>query len=351
MRVINKKNVGGVKLVTIKDVAKLAGVSMTTVSRAFNEKSIIKEETRKEILDIADKIGYIPNYNARGLVTKKKFIIGVFFSNLHDGTSTSFFYDAIGSLYDALPDDYLLSVNDIKRVNNFEQLMQNRVDGVMVISQSDDDDQFIYKVKSSGIPMVVINRFINDKEICNISSDDFSGVKAGVDYIAGKGHKKIGMIEGIPGFTSSVQRRQGFNQGIISNGLIAVSEAIKVGDYSSKMGQEKMNEILSLPKDKRPTCVVCANDDTAIGALRSCYMNGVRVPEDISVIGFDDIFYSSMSIPALTTIKKPISQMADLGIKSLIDIIDDEKIDITERIKIQPKLIVRESVADQMERR
>lgn len=341
----NKQNAEDIKLVTIKDVARLAGVSMTTVSRAFNEKAIIKAETRKNILAIADKIGYVPNFNARGLVTKKKFIIGVFFSSLHDGTSTSFFSAAIGSLYDALPDNYLLSINDIKRVNSFEQLVQNRVDGVLVVSQSDDDDEFIYQVKSSGIPLVVINRYISDREICNIASDDFAGLKDGVDYIASRGHKRIGMIEGIAGFTSSVQRRQGFDQSVISNNLTPVEAAIKIGDYSSKTGQEKMSEILALPKEQQPTCVVCGNDDTAIGALRACYLNGVKVPDDISLIGFDDIFYSSVSIPSLTTIRKPIGQMAGLGIKDLIAIINGEKVDIANRVKIQPQLVVRESVA------
>lgn len=331
-------------MVTIRDVAKLAGVSMTTVSRAFNQNAVIKNETRQQILTIAKQIGYAPDYNARGLVTRHKFIIGIFFSSLGDGTSQSFLSNIISIAYETLPDNYLLSVNDIRSVKDINALVSNRMDGVLVISQSDQDNAFIYQVKSIGLPLVVINRYLNDPEIHNISGDDLEGVKQAITYAATQGHQRVAMIEGIPGFTSSAQRRQGFDQGVADNNLTVVSEAMLVGDYSLASGQSAMLKILQLPKKQRPTVVFCANDDTAIGALHACYAANVRVPDEISIIGFDDSYYASMSIPALTTVKKPMVAMTKRGISDLLQIIGEQKLTDSNHITMEPELIIRDSV-------
>ncbi|WP_390410209.1 LacI family DNA-binding transcriptional regulator [Lacticaseibacillus jixiensis] len=332
-------------MVTIKDVAKIAGVSMTTVSRAFNPKAVIKQDTRDKIMTIAKEIGYVPNYNARSLVTHRKFAIGLFFSSLQDGTSESFLSATIASIYEALPENFLLTVNDVRRINSFDGMVKNRMDGVLVVSQSERDNDFIYQLKRNHVPMVVINRYLDDPEIVNVSSDDMLGVSKMIAEIAKAGHKRVGMIEGIPSFASSVQRRQGFDEGVRRYHLTAVPEAIRPGDYSSQTGQAQMAKILALPENIRPTCVVCANDDTAVGALRACYLAGINVPQDMSVVGFDDSLYAAMSVPALTTVKKPITEMAHSGIQKLIALIDGENVDVAHREKIEPRVILRESVA------
>ncbi len=331
-------------MVTIRDVAKLAGVSMTTVSRAFNEKAVIKAETRQQILRIAKEIGYVPNYNARGLVTNRKFVIGIFFSSLKDGTSQSFLSTIISAAYEMLPDNYLLSVNDIRRITDAEGLVRNRMDGVLVVSQSERDNEFIYKIKALALPMVVINRPLNNPEIWNISGNGQVGVKQAMDYAASLGHRRVGMIEGMPGFASAVNRRQGFDEGVAANGLTVVPEAVQVGDYSSASGQVAMAKILALPRAQWPTLVFCANDDTAIGALHACFAAGVSVPQDISVIGFDDSYYAQMSVPALTTIKKPIVEMTKQGLADLLQLVEGEIPAGPIQSKIEPRLMIRDSV-------
>ncbi|WP_461215094.1 LacI family DNA-binding transcriptional regulator [Lacticaseibacillus sp. GG6-2] len=331
-------------MVTIRDVAKLAGVSMTTVSRAFNDKAVIKDETRQQILRIAKEIGYVPNYNARGLVTNRKFVIGIFFSSLKDGTSQSFLSTIISAAYEMLPSNFLLSVNDIRKVSDVEGLVRNRMDGVLVVSQSDLDNEFIYKIKDLALPMVVINRPLNDPDIWNISGDGFTGVKQAMDYVASMGHHRVGMIEGMPGFASAVNRRQGFDEGAAANKLTIVPEAIQAGDYSSASGQTAMAKILALPRSQWPTLVFCANDDTAIGALHACYAAGVSVPEDISVIGFDDSYYAQMSVPALTTVKKPIVEMTKQGLDDLLKLVEGETPAGEVHQKIEPSLVIRDSV-------
>lgn len=318
---------------------------MTTVSRAYNPKSVIKESTRQKIFKIAKDIGYAPNLSARGLVTNKKFVIGVFLSSIHTNMST-FLSDILSNIHDALPDNYLLSVEGIDRITDFDQKVKNRFDGVIVVSQSTADDSFIYKLKENHIPMVVILRPVNDNNIYNIYSDDEAGILAEINLIAKYGHKRIGMLGGRPEFVASVKRKKAVETGCAINDLTLIPEAIKMGDYSPDSGQILMNEILALSAEKRPTCVICANDDMAVGAMRACYEKNINVPKDISILGFDNVNYSKMSTPALTTVSNPIGKMANMAIKQLISAIDNETSLPNQQasIMLEPKLIVRESL-------
>lgn len=330
-------------MVTIREVAKLAGVSMTTVSRAFNPNAVIKEETRQTIFKIANDIGYAPNLSARGLVTNKKFVIGVFLSSIHTHMST-YLSEILSNIHSALPDDYLLSVEGIDRISNFDQKVKNRFDGILVVSQSAADNEFIYKLQNNHIPMVVILRKIDNPEIDNIYADDEQAILQGIRYITQQGHKRIGFIAGRPKFRATIVRRRGIELGCAANGLIFVKQAIKIGDFNPLTGKKLMREILALPISDRPTCVLCANDDMALGAIRACYEQGVRVPDDMSIMGFDNISYAELSTPPLTTITNPIKKMANLGIQRLISIINEPKKERLLQV-LQPKLVIRQSIA------
>lgn len=315
---------------------------MTTVSRAFNPKAVIKEETRQRILKVAADINYAPNISARGLVTNKKFVIGVFLSSIHTDMST-YLSDILSNIHDSLPENYLLSVEGIDRIQNFDQKVKNRFDGILVVSQSAADNQFIYKLKNNNIPMVVVLRPMDNPEIDNIYCDDEQGILDAMNYVARQGHTKIGFIEGRPSFEATIKRRRGVELGCIANKMTLVDDAIKVGDFSPITGKNLMTEILDLPTAQRPTCIICANDDMAIGALRSCYEHNVKVPDEISILGFDNGAYSKLSTPALTTINNPIQEMASKGISRLISVINQPKQDRLSLV-LPPKLIIRESV-------
>lgn len=331
-------------MVTIKDVADRAGVSMTTVSRAFNEHAAVSKDTRAKILSIAKNMGYSPNMNARGLVTRRTYVVGIFLSSLDMGTSQSFLSTIINSAYRALPSNYLLSVNDLKRLNQYKTLVRNRMDGIVVVSQSDKDDRLINRIYDDGMPLVVVNREVDDPRIHSICSDDEAGVKQAVDYVQTLGHRRLGMIEGMPTFNSSVRRRCGFDMGISLNHLQALPQAMRVGDYSLDAGEKRMAEILALPPDQWPTCMICANDDTAIGAMRACFRAGLKLPEDMSFVGFDDSPYAAMEIPALTTVRKPVEAMMREAIRWLMELIFEGE-DQGSNLKIKPRLVRRESVA------
>ena len=177
--------------VTIKDIAKRANVSHTTVSRALNDSCYIKSQTKKQILEIAKEMNYVPNYNAKSLVTKKSNTIGLFFTSISSGTSSSFFTEVIDAVVNELDENYNLAIRGLDTYDNFSSIVTEKFDGIILMSQEVSDDDFITYVKGVGIPIVVLNRNIQDKDIINIFFSDREGVKKGVSYLIENNHHKI----------------------------------------------------------------------------------------------------------------------------------------------------------------
>ncbi|MEF2964953.1 LacI family DNA-binding transcriptional regulator [Paenibacillus sp. M1] len=329
-------------MVTIKDIAKVAGVSHTTVSRALNGNPLIKKETRDKIEKIAAELNYIPNFNAKSLVMKKSYTIGLFFSSIDQGTSASFLVDVIKGINHALDENYSLTVHGIDSIKHLDSISPQRFDGILVMSQSDADNEFIYHVKRAGIPLVVLNRHLEDPGIMNVVSDDKGGVREAIDYAIAQGHRRLAMIEGRAGFKSSTERKQGFLDSLLAHSLASSSDYFAAGDYSIESGHQMMNRLLALPVP--PTLVFCANDDMAIGAMNACYATGVAIPGHVSLIGFDDIVFAKYTNPALTTIRRPIADISELGTEKLIELMQDPQIP-PEQSLVKTTLMIRQTVA------
>ena len=163
--------------VTLKTIAKMANVSHTTVSRALNGSNLVKPDTKKRITEIAERLGYVPNLNAKGLVTRRSFLVGIFFTDLSTGTSESFLTDVVGQARATLSKDYDLSINSTRNATSAQGLLRHNYDGIIVLSQSKLDDEFIERVKDQGFPLVVLNRNISRNDIPNFSINDFIGSK------------------------------------------------------------------------------------------------------------------------------------------------------------------------------
>ncbi|AIM24583.1 LacI family DNA-binding transcriptional regulator [Melissococcus plutonius] len=329
-------------MVTIKDIAKIAGVSHTTVSRALNNNAKIKPQTRQRIMKIAEDLKYVPNLNAKSLVTNKNYTVGLFFSSIESGTSSSFLANTLKVIYEGLDENYLLSVGAIENITNIDTALRNRFDGILVLSQSDKDDDFIYQAKNLKIPLVVLNRHVEDDSIINIIGDDRQGVKKALQMAYQAGHRKFGLIEGIPNFKSTSERRQGFFDVLSQTDAKLSTQTVKTGDYSTESGKKAMLEILSLKE--RPDLVFCSNDDMAIGALKACYEQGIKVPDEISLIGFDNIHYSQYTNPSLTTIERPINKMSRLGLSYLVQLMNGESFDQQKQIQLETQVVIRETV-------
>lgn len=328
-------------MVTIKTIAKMAGVSHTTVSRALNGNPAVKEKTRKKIQQIATELGYSPNLSARGLVNNKTYTIGLFFSSIQTGTSTSFLTEVIIRLHNALDKEYMLSVNGIDDLRNYNIAVKSRLDGVVIVSQSQQDDAFIDFVKKNGLPLVVLNRLLTRHDVANVGFDDYAGTFQAMEYAVRLGHKSFGMIEGISSFESSIVRRRAFLDCVNKHHLEAMPDAIIPGKYDVASGYQAMKRILLLPNF--PTLVFCANDDMAIGALKACHELNVRVPEDISLIGFDDSVYAAFTNPSLTTIRKPVNELSKVGLEMFDQVMNNPDYQVQTKL-VTPELIIRDSV-------
>ena len=327
--------------VTIKDIAKLAGVSHTTVSRALNDSPLISQGTKAKIKTIAETLNYTPNYNAKSLVLDRSYNIGLFFSTINEGTSSNFFYEVVKGVNHVIHKEYNLIVSGIDEYADLNAINKKKFDGIIIMSQSTKDDYYIFNILEKNIPIVVLNREIQDAHVINILSNDRHGAQNAVEHLISEGHREIALIEGKKGFKSSYERKEGFVQALVNHNISIHKAYMVEGKYDLESGYQAMKQLLSLTNI--PTAVFCSNDDMAVGAIKAIMNEGLRVPEDISIIGFDDNVFSSFLSPALTTIKKPIEEISIKGAGKLLKLIDDKNLE-RERIYVPTVLQIRESV-------
>jgi DNA-binding LacI/PurR family transcriptional regulator len=327
--------------VTIKDIARIAEVSHTTVSRALNDSPLINEATKKKIREIAEELNYVPNYNAKSLVLDRSYNIGLFFSTLVEGTSPGFFFDTVKAVNSVLKDEYNLIVKGIEDYGDLKAVNKRSFDGIVVMSQSAKDSAFIYKVIEKEIPIVVLNTEFQDNAILNIISDDCKGSYKAVELIISNDHKKIAIIEGKKGFKSTQHRREGYIQALMDYSIPMKKEYMVQGNYDMESGYKAMKKLLALPE--RPTAVFCSNDDMAVGAYKAVAEEGLQIPEDISIAGFDDNLFSRFLTPALTTVKRPVEAISRKGIEKLLSMLEGKEVS-KERIYVNTDLVVRNSI-------
>ncbi|RKN86697.1 LacI family DNA-binding transcriptional regulator [Paenibacillus ginsengarvi] len=328
--------------VTIKDIARMAGVSHTTVSRALNDSPLIHEETKRKIRAIAERLDYTPNYSAKSLVLARSYHIGLFFSTLSMGTSSNFFHEAVKGVHSAVSSKYHLIVNAIDDYDgNFTPVTRKTFDGVLVMSQSDGDEAFIRYVADKNIPLVVLNRNAERLSPVSVLADDKAGVFRVVEHMILQGHRRIAIIEGKQSFKSSTARKDGYLQALERYGIETDKSLHVVGGYTLEGGYRAMKDLLSV--QPLPTGVFCSSDEMAVGAMKAIAEKGLSVPDHISVAGFDDDVFSAFLSPALTTVKRPVETISRIGAEKLLADIE-RGAPTKETVYVDTELLVRESV-------
>jgi len=329
--------------ITIKDIARIINVSHTTVSRALNDSPLISESTKKRIRKIAEEYNYRPNFNARSLVLAKSYNIGLFFSTLKKGTSANFFLDAVRGVNGIIKDNFSLSVEGLDDFHDFTKVIPRYFDGVILMSQSAEDDLFINHVLKNNIPIVILNRESKKSKVTTVLADDAIGAYNATKWLIHHGHHRIGIIEGKAEFKTTHRRKEGYLQALKDH-LIPYDPTLTVkGNYDLESGYKGMHILLK--KSEIPTAVFCLNDDMAVGAMKSISEKGLKIPDDISIIGFDDSIFVAYLTPALTSVSRPIEQMGAKGTKILLDMINGEHQN-TETIYLRTELKIRDSVRD-----
>lgn len=329
--------------VTIKDIARIINVSHTTVSRALNDSPLISESTKKKVRKIAEKYNYRPNVSARSLVLAKSYNIGLFFTTIKKGTSANFFLNSVRGVNAIIRDHYSLSVEGLDDFQDFRKISPRYYDGIILMSQSTGDDQLIRHIIQNNIPFVLLNRESDIGKVTTILADDTIGAYKATNWLIRHGHRRIGIIEGKPEFKTSHRRKEGYLRALNENRIRYNSSWSANGNYDLEGGYKAMHTLLNKPEI--PTGIFCLNDDMAVGAMKAIFESGLKIPEDISLIGFDDSIFASYLTPSLTSVSRPIEKMSAKGTEIVLEKIHGREKKI-ETIYLRTELKIRDSVQD-----
>ncbi|WP_404470112.1 LacI family DNA-binding transcriptional regulator [Sutcliffiella horikoshii] len=332
-------------MTTIKDIARVAGVSVTTVSRALNGYSDVNKKTRQRIEEVAKKLNYSPNTVARSLVMKKSKTIGLLVSDMNrEGVKDNFTFEVLCGINEASANsDYdlvLFSTTSSKQSRKtYTQLCrERRVDGV-ILQGIKTDDPYLQEVVESDIPCVLVDIPQESETVGYVTTDNVEGAKKAVAHLIDRGHKNIAMINGHEKADVSIRRLQGYMEVLNNENLTYRPEWIKNGDFKEKVAEEVAVELLT--EHPEITAVFCASDLMGLGVLKAVNKIGKKVPDDIAVIGYDDIMLASYSNPSLSTIRQDKFKLGFEAAVLLIDMLEGKE-NSHARI-IDTKLIIRDS--------
>lgn len=325
--------------VTIKDIAKVAGVSYSTVSRALNEVGVENSKKRKEIRKLAQEMGYVRNQAAVNLKTARSYTIGLYFSTISKMSSPFVLHDVLTGVYSIAGSKYSVVVKGID-MHEKGTLNPSLYDGIIVLTQRTEDGAFIEEVLEQKIPMVAICRPVF-YEVPNVVTDEANAMKTAMDYLLDHGHRRIGVIEGAQNLDSTRFRHRGWRASMRAHGLDPDELPVEIGNYRYASGYQAARRLL----DKNLTAILCFNDEMAFAAQAAILEAGKRVPEDISLIGFDNWDLSGYSTMKLTTVERSMSGIAKEGTRVLLRRMEEGVID-NRRIYLDNRLIVRDTVRD-----
>ncbi|MBV1710026.1 MAG: LacI family transcriptional regulator [Erysipelothrix sp.] len=326
-------------MVDIRDIARLAGVSTATVSKVLNNYTEVSDATKARVLRIVEEVGYIPNSSARALSTKRTWLIGIVYSeHLHIGLEHNYFsgvLEAFKSEVECLGYDIVFISG--KDIGYLKRCQVRNVDGVFVVT-ADMMDTGLTELFDSKIKCVTTD--VPYKAIPLVYSDNRQGSILAVDHLIQLGHRRIAHIAGPLTTIAGQERLDGYRQGLANGGIdYDESLVIEAAEYDSKSGYECMKRLLNLPQ--RPTAVYVMCDLTALGVIHAINECGLKVGEDISVVGFDDIELASHIHPTLTTIRQDRRRIGKMLALTLHRMINHE--DVQERTIINTSLVVRQS--------
>lgn len=331
---------------TIQDVARVAGVSTATVSRALSYPERVSEKARRQVLEAVERTGYVVNEAARNLRQQRANAIGVIAPDL----SNPFFSSIIAGIEQiAGPNGFgvLVTESSMTGQGAFDHaslLAAARVDGFVVLDGQIDLGRLRNRVTSlSQVPVVSACEYPEDLPAPSVTVDNTGGAEKAVRHLADLGHTKIGHITGPRGNILTTTRLQGFRAGLNSIGLPVREDFILPGDFNLEAG--KLAAEIWRTMDDRPTAMFCASDQQAFGFISQLSRQGFRVPEDVSVIGFDDIEVSEFFVPALTTISQPRLELGRMAARMVLDRINGESHREGLHPQLDVTLVVRDSTA------
>jgi len=331
---------------SIKDIARLARVSHPTVSRALQNSPLVNAQTAAKIRKIADEAGYRASAVARGLVTRRTRTIGLVVTTVADPFASEVVCGIEQTANDHGYSVFLADSNaDPARERKVVQAFaERRVDGIIVTS-SRVGALYLPLLTEMMVPIVLVNDQHPGAFVHSVMIENQSGMRAAAAHLTQLGHRRIAYLGDRFGYQSDVERFEGYRQALHAAGIPDMPELVVHGEGKTEPAMQAMEKLLALADP--PTAVCCYNDMTALGAMRQIHLRGLRVPEDISVAGFDDLFFAPYLQPPLTTVRQPMRRMGQLAMESLIKLMSGEE--SVAQIRVEAELIVRESTAQARE--
>ncbi len=333
--------------VTSQDVAKLAGVSRTTVSLVLNNvKGVnILPETRQRVHQAAEQLGYVPNATAQALASRRAKAVGLVMTRSpHHIASDTFLPQIIGGLLDVVRQNklrLLIESVDVEHQDRayLELIRAKHIDGMILLTPR-IDDAGLRKLAEAEVPTVLMGKLENSN-LYSVDVDNRSAAKKAVQYLLTLGHTEIACISNAPpSYSASPERVQGYRDALIEAGITPDETLVRYADFDPQSGFEQMNSLLR--SGKKFTAVFVASDNVAMGAKSALRATGLRIPDDISMIGFDDIPWARYSDPPLTTIHLPAQGLARTACIMLMDLMRGANT-IERTLILETELVVRES--------
>jgi LacI family purine nucleotide synthesis repressor len=327
-------------MVTIKDVAKEAGVAISTVSNVLNQVNIVSEETRKKVLEAVEKLKYVPNMNAKFLKSNKKNTIGLFLTSIQ-GDYYRMLMQAIH--LQCRLNGYLLNIyvsNENTSEEIYSMIMSSGVEGAIVLNER-LHDEYIGRIASTDLPIVFIDREYSDDRMSSVIINNAEGATLAMEYLINQGHRRIGYIHGIYNFDDDARYNAYVNAHKKYN--IPVDDTITMRGYFEEAIAYSEMRVLLLKGIELPDAFFCANDEMAWGCIRALRDGGIRVPDQVSVIGFDDIMLSAYYSPSLTTVHSPVTELGTVSAKELFRLMSNEGPNQGRVTRLAPSLVVRET--------
>jgi LacI family transcriptional regulator len=324
--------------VTIQDVARTAGVSVSTVSRVLNGKVDVASETQERIQSVIEDLGYTTNLAARSMRSQKKNLVGLIMPDIAYPFAIEVMKGVNRAIAESEFDLLVYTTGDVRKSGRafheqkYVSLLTNSIsDGVIIGAPVAGEFNI-------DAPIISIDPLASNPNYPSVHATNYQGALDAMDYLIGLGHRRIGHISGRSELESSNRRLKGYRDALERAGILVEEHLIAAGDYTTETGIKCARELLSLKK--HPTAIFASNDQTAIGVYQVAQELGLRIPEDLSVVGFDNI--SESKYMGLTTIDQFISEMGYVATQMLIKLINGEQIE-SQTFRMQTNLVIRSS--------
>lgn len=329
---------------TIRDIAQVAGVSIATVSRVLNDRPDVAPETREAVLKVIRDLNFAPSRTLRAVPAGRTGLVGVTIPMFHG----DYFSAIITGITDALDELDLQAVLcptfHLQRheAGLMDRLVRAKTDGAILVLPSESSEE-LQALKQSGFRFVVADdayRLNGDFPI--VTSANMAGAIEATEHLLQLGHRRIGLIKGIPDFVATEERASGYRAALTEAGVSLDPRLEVCGEFDTIQGRVAAAELLDLPDP--PTAIFACNDDMAVAVLQEARARGLGVPEDLSVVGFDDSTIARIAVPAITTVRQPLEEIGRMAATLLTRMIDGQKVDPI-RLEMGTRLVVRDSTA------